>query len=107
MNACGLRNLQQTNCQLARPSQQLLPLSNVLENPIVREIWLAEDSRKVSFNQLQAFRSIKHGTRDRFKKRFSLQIATKCDWQVELAEDDYRTLKISKYFAAPNGSKKK
>ena len=106
MNACGLRNLQQTNCQLARPSQQLQPLSNVLENPIVREIWLAEDSRKVSFNQLQVFRSIKHGTRDRFEKRFSLQIATKCDWRVELAEDDYRALKVSIDFAATDGPKK-
>ena len=61
----------------------------------------------MSFNQLQAFRSIKHGTRDRFKKRFSLQIAMKCDWRVELAEDDYRTLKISIDFAAPDGPKKK
>ena len=76
MNTYALRHFQRTKCQILRSSQQLLPLYNDLENSIVREIWFAEDSRKVLFNQLQAFRSIKHSTWDRLKRQYSLEIAT-------------------------------
>jgi hypothetical protein len=55
-----------------------------MEITIVKEIWLAEDLRKLSVNQLQALRSINHGTGDSLEWRMSLQDATNYYWRVKL-----------------------